>query len=348
MKIKGSATLWGSFVASIFFTMMVSSFVITGLLMMAEKNGLINFRLHKPLFPIVSFLLTGIVVGTMISMFVGHRIMKPLINLSDAIKEVSHGNFDIRLNEKIGLEQVRETAHSFNIMTHELSGIETLRNDFISNVSHEFKTPLASIEGYATLLQSSGLSEADKLEYTRLIIESTKKLSTLTSNILSLSKLENQEILPDSEQFFLDEQLRRVLLSLEPQWSAKEIDLDIELEPTLFIGSEELLEPVWFNLLGNAIKFTPAGGTVGIDIKSSQSKVFVTVSDTGIGISPHAQQHIFEKFYQADKMRASDGNGLGLALVGRIISLCKGGIDVKSQEGKGTSFTVWLPDKTLT
>lgn len=343
MKHKGSAGLWGSFVALIFLSLAASSFVMTGLLINAQRRGLIFFPKHNPFFPLASFLLSGVIVGTVIFILAGRFIIKPMLNLSDAIKEIARGNFNVEINENDGLEQVRTVAHDLKIMAQELKGIETLRSDFIADVSHEFKTPLASIEGYATLLQNGSLNEHDRSEYTGLIIDSTRQLSTLTSNILSLSKLENQQIVPETGSFLLDEQLRQALLMLEPQWTAKNIELDIELEETSFFGSEELLMIVWFNLLGNAIKFTPDGGTVGVRLHKKESGVEVVIFDNGIGIPQQAQKHVFEKFYQADKARGNSGNGLGLALVDRIVTLCRGEIKLKSEVGKGTEFTVSLP-----
>ncbi|MBP0980879.1 MAG: HAMP domain-containing histidine kinase [Oscillospiraceae bacterium] len=347
MKNKGSAGLWGAFVAIIFVSLAASSFVVTGLLINARRQGIIIFPQHRSLFPLMSFLLSGVIVGTVIFALMGRLIIGPMMKLSDSIKEIARGNFEVEINEKAGLAQVRTVAHDLKIMAQELKGTETLRNDFIADVSHEFKTPLASIEGYAALLQNSSLSEADKNEYAGLIIESTRQLSTLTSNILSLSKLENQEIVPMRRKFLLDEQLRQALVLLEPQWSAKEIELDIEMEEIEFFGSEELLMTVWLNLLGNAIKFTPEKGIVGVRLKEIEGGVEVVVFDNGIGISPQALSHVFDKFYQEDKTRGNKGNGLGLALVKRIVTLCSGEITPESEVGKGSKFTVFLPFESV-
>lgn len=347
MRNKSSAGLWGAFVAIIFVSLAASSFVVTGLLINAWRQGIIIFPKHRSVFPLVSFLLSGIIVGTIIFALMGRLIIGPMMKLSDSIKEIARGNFEVEINEKAGLAQVRTVAHDLKIMAQELKGTETLRNDFIADVSHEFKTPLASIEGYATLLQNSSLSEADKNEYAGLIIESTRQLSTLTSNILNLSKLENQEIVPMRKKFLLDEQLRQALLLLEPQWAAKEIELEIDLDETEFFGSEELLMTVWLNLLSNAIKFTPEKGTVGVRLRKGERGVEVAVFDNGIGISPQAQSHVFDKFYQEDKARGNKGNGLGLALVKRIVTLCSGRITLKSELKKGSEFTVFLPFEAI-
>lgn len=317
MKAKQNITLWGSFVISVFLIMSFSAFITTGIFIMLDRHGWIAMSRRSPFVPLVNFLFTAVVVGTVVSALVGHKVTQPINRLSAALKEIARGNFDVRSPEDKGLPEVRDMQRNFNVMAQELSGIETLRNDFVVNVSHEFKTPIAAIEGYAALLQNGDLTGADREEYTRLIIQSTQKLSMLTSNILRLSKLENQEIVPGKTRFSLDEQLRQALLLLEGQWSNKGIELDIELMPVQFYGSEELLLQVWLNLLGNAIKFTPHYGTVSARLIERGGQVTVAISDTGVGIPPEAQPYIFEKFYQGDRTRAAEGNGLGLALVWR-------------------------------
>ncbi|WMJ84620.1 HAMP domain-containing sensor histidine kinase [Oscillospiraceae bacterium LTW-04] len=344
MKIKANITLWGSFVISVFLIMSFSAFVTTGAFVMMNKRGWITMARPNPFVPLISFLFTAVMVGTMVSVLVGHKITQPIKRLSEALKEIARGNFNVRMSTAKWLPEGREMMRNFNVMAQELSSIETLRNDFVVNVSHEFKTPIAAIEGYATLLQNVSLTDADREEYSRLIIESTQKLSMLTSNILRLSKLENQEIVPSKLHFSLDEQLRQALLLLEGQWAKKAIELDIELMPVVFYGSEELLQQVWLNILGNAIKFTPHYGTVSVRLFERAEQVTVTVSDTGIGISPEIHPHIFEKFYQGDHTRAVEGNGLGLALAKRIVTLCGGDILVRSDIGEGACFTVTLPN----
>ncbi|MFV0498231.1 MAG: ATP-binding protein [Candidatus Fimivivens sp.] len=344
MKIKANITLWGSFVISVFLIMSFSAFVTTGAFVMMARQGWIKMSRPSPFMPLISFLFTSVLVGTIVSVLVGHKITQPIKRLSEALKEIARGNFDVRVSTAKWLPEGRQMVRNFNAMAQELGSIETLRNDFVVNVSHEFKTPIAAIEGYATLLQDGGLTDADQAEYSRLIIESTQQLSALTGNILTLSKLENQQIVPRKQYFALDEQLRQVLLLLEGQWEKKAIELDIELMPVLFHGSEELLHQVWLNILGNAIKFTPHNGTVSVRLFERENQVTVTVSDTGIGISPQMQSRIFEKFYQGNHARTIEGNGLGLALAKRIITLCGGDIFVKSDIGKGACFTVMLPN----
>ena len=221
--------------------------------------------------------------------------------------------------------------------------METLRSDFISSISHEFKTPLASIQGFARLLQRKDLPPERVEEYTQVILEETTRLTTLSSNILRLNALENQSIPHKATEFSLDEQIRRSVLLLVSQWEPKEIEFDMELEPLSYYGDQELLQQVWMNLVGNAIKFSHKGGHIGLTLKRERQGVSFVCRDEGVGISPADQKRVFEKFYQADRSRAKEGNGLGLAIVQRILNLCGGSISFESQLGKGSAFTVKLP-----
>lgn len=298
----------------------------------------------KVLWPIINLYAISVIVGTTISFFVGKRILSPLVKFSAALMEVGKGNFNIKLDEnKYRIEELKEMSRNFNIMVKELNNIETFRSDFIANVSHEFKTPLASIEGYSMLLQDINLTKEEKNEYTTKILNNTKRLSNLVGSILQISRLENQGIIAEKNKFKLDEQLRQALLLLESKWNSKNIDLDIDLDSITYNGNEELLMQVWINILGNAIKFTPDNGIISCTLRQSDDAIISTISDNGIGMSEDVQNHIFDKFYQGDKSHTFEGNGLGLALVKRIIDLCSGTIEVQSQQGKGSTFTVKLP-----
>ena len=344
MNKKSSSSLWVSFAVSSCASVVLSFFLGSWILIFFRRMGIVDFRLPFPYEMVIISVFSGIIIGTVMILIVGCNIINPLAKLRDAIREVARGNFDVRLDEKIGIEQIQEMVHDFNIMANVISGIETLRNDFIANVSHEIKTPLSSIEGYATLLQNDEITEEDRKEYSAFIFESAKKLSTLTSNILKLSKLENQEIVQVKNKFSLDEQIRRAILTLEPQWTEKDHELDIELDNIVYFGSEELLLQVWLNLLANAIKYTPPKKKISVSLFRDEDCVVVKIADEGIGIPKDSQSHIFEKFYQVDKMRSSGGTGLGLALVGRIVTLCEGTVAVESEVGKGSVFTVKLPE----
>ena len=234
-------------------------------------------------------------------------------------------------------------AHHFNIMTRELAGTELLRMDFVENVSHEFKTPLSAIEGYATLLQKRGLDEEKRAEYTDRILRNTRRLSTLTSDILLLSRLEHQETGIHREWFCLDEQLRECILSLEEQWTQKRLEMEVDLDGADYCGSRDLLSHVWVNIIGNAVKFAPEDGVVRVLLRREAEALRVQVADNGAGMSAEVQRRMFEKFYQGDASRSSQGNGLGLSLAKRIVDLHGGRIDVSSAEGLGTAFTVTLP-----
>jgi len=290
---------------------------------------------------LVTFVTVTVLMGTVTSGVFGRPLVKPIKKLSAAMGKVSRGDFTVQV-ENTGNTELGQLTRDFNRMVRDLGGMETLRNDFVTNVSHEFKTPLASIEGLAELLQSEDLTEEERLEYTRMIADSAHRLSVMTANILKLSKLENQEIVSEQRLFRLDEQLRQAILLLEPQWSAKELELEVDLEETEIFSSEELLMQVWTNIIGNAVKFTPAGGQLAVSLTDNGADVAVRIADTGIGMTPEVMDRIFDKFYQGDKSHASQGNGLGLALTKRILDLFGGSITVESVPDEGSVFTVTL------
>ena len=233
-----------------------------------------------------------------------------------------------------------------NRMTEELAGVETLRSDFIANVSHELKTPLAVMQNYARMLKSPALSEEERLQYAEAISSAAKRLSDLISNILRLNKLENQQIYPNAETYDLSEQLCACLLQFEPVLDEKALDVENDIADGVYITADaELLSLVWNNLFSNAVKFTPPGGKITVRLHEKGGICVVTVADTGCGISREVGAHIFEKFYQGDTSHAEQGNGLGLALVKRVVEIVGGEIEVESEVGKGTAFTVRLGSK---
>lgn len=294
-------------------------------------------------FPIVMLLLLSLLIGGAISLFVGKLMIRPIQNISDAFEELSKGNFDTKVPTEEKVLEIQDMAKKFNAMTYDLSHIETLRNDFVVSVSHEFKTPLAAINGYATLLQNPNLSKEQQRHYVDIILANTERLTNLSSDILSLSKLENRETVLHRTEFRLDEQIRKQILLLEKKWNKKNIEFDIELPKTIYYGNEGLLAQVWSNLLDNAIKASYQNGTIQISIQEFEKEISVTIADNGIGMPEEVQKHIFDKFYQADRSRKAEGNGLGLSLVKRIIELCDGSITVKSEAGQGAAFTILLP-----
>ena len=288
-------------------------------------------------------LLFSVLIGTVMITMGSKHALRGIHLLHDATGEVARGNFDVKV-KKYSNDEIGELADGFNRMTAELKSMEMLQKDFIGNVSHEFKTPISSIRGFAELIQSGELTDGERQEYAGIIREEAERLSRLTSNILKLSKLENQDILSKSDLFALDEQIRRVILLLEPEWSKKNIQFDLHLNDVMFYGNEEMLQQVWLNLMENAIKFSHPGGRITIRLYHIGTSIKAMIRDGGIGMDPSTRERIFDKFYQGDTTRASEGNGLGLALVKRIVDLFGGNIDVESQKGKGSAFFIELPD----
>ena len=269
---------------------------------------------------------------------------RPVKRIMAALDQVMQGDFSVRIppvKEFAGETGFNEIIRSINAMTAELQGTETLRTDFIANVSHELKTPLAVMGNYATMLQQPGISDAERMEYAKSISMAARRLAALITNILKLNKLENQQIFPQPKEFDLSEQLCECLLVFEDAWEAKNLEIETDIEEDVRIKSDpELLSLVWNNLISNAVKFTPDGGTIGLSLKTEGSSVVVQVRDTGCGMKPEVGQHIFEKFYQGDTSHATQGNGLGLALVKRVVDILNGEIGVQSVYGQGSTFTV--------
>lgn len=340
--MKRNIRFWLVLTLLAFFAVFISSvagFLLGGFLYRREMiEGL------EPSFPMLSLLFTVLVLSLCMITYITVTILKPLNRLIDALKEVSRGKFSLRLSEDRGSDMIRDINKSFNSMQEELSSIETLRNDFVANVSHEFKTPLSAIEGYASLLLNDDISREEQQNYARRIMESTRQLSKLTGNILALSRLNTGPVAEKSTLFSLDEQLREAILTLEQQWTKKDIEISMENLPEISLrGYENLLFQVWTNLYSNAIKFSPDGGKIETRIERTAKGVFVSIRDEGIGMSEQQQKHIFEKFYQADTAHKAEGNGLGLALVHRIVEIHGGAVEVNSREGEGSCFTVFLP-----
>ena len=319
----------------------ITSFLTMTLTMLMYRFELLNTN-RNPVVILVPVAIS-VLVGTITSRRIGKRPIHAIEEISQATKDVANGNFSVQLKQSIPIEEFQEMVTNFNIMTKQLASTEMLRNDFIANVSHEFKTPLAAIEGYSTLLQKKGLSEEKRMEYTARILYNTKRLTTLTGNILLLSKLENQEIDISKEKFCLDEQLREIILLFEDQWSEKNLELDIDLDNVDYIGSKELLAQVWQNILENAIKFTPQDGKIQVLLRAEADNIKIIIADNGVGMDEETRKRVFEKFYQGDSSRTSTGNGLGLALAKRIVDLHNGDISISSKENRGTTFTVVLP-----
>ena len=273
-------------------------------------------------------------------------VERPVRRIVRAAEDMMKGDFSVRiqpLHSTDSLDGFDTIIDYFNQMAQELSGIETLRTDFISNVSHELKTPLAVIQNYGTLLQQPDLPERQRMEYAKQLTESARGLASLITNILRLNKLENQQIFPARQTYNLGEQLCACLLGFEHSWEEKHLELDTRLEEDVYVNTDpELLSLVWNNLFSNAVKFTGAGGRISLRLETQGELAVVRVSDTGCGIPPEVGRHIFEKFYQGDPSHATQGNGLGLALVKRVAEIVGADISVESAVGVGSTFTVKL------
>lgn len=285
---------------------------------------------------------TCLVVGSVVTAILSKMFFAPVKEVVMGMERVADGDFSVRLAGDSSSKEVMEMYTGFNMMAHELGAMEMLQSDFVSNVSHEFKTPINAIEGYSMLLQGSeNLSEMEE-EYIEKIIFNTQRLSSLVGSILLLSKLENQNISTNISIFSLDEQIRQSIVALEPLWSGKNVELDVELESAEYEGSESMMRHVWDNLIGNAVKFGPDGGIVRISLSRDGAKIIFVVEDQGPGIDDESIKRIYDKFYQADSSHKGEGNGLGLSLVKRILTLENGSIKAENMPGGGCRFTVEL------
>lgn len=283
-----------------------------------------------------------LVMGSVITLIMGKIFFSPITRLGRAMRKVAKGDFKIRLETRLSTREVKEIYKNFNLMVEELGTTETLQTDFVSNVSHEFKTPINAIEGYAMLLQGCSHESTEQQEYIEKILYNTKRLSELVGNILLLSKVDNYAIAAKKEAFRLDEQIRCALLLFEQKWVEKEIEFDIDLDNVTYLGNESLLLHVWSNLIDNAIKFSDHGGLIKMRLEQEEEEVFFIIEDHGPGISEEERKHIFNKFYQGDSSHKQEGNGLGLALVKQILENCNGNIMVDDTFKEGSRFIVKL------
>ncbi|MBQ6892929.1 MAG: HAMP domain-containing histidine kinase [Clostridia bacterium] len=324
-------------------TLLVGAVVLGSILIAFGIVRLIE--LFFPTATALSFIFQLSVFSLAVAMIATHLLSKiffnPIKDIREGMEKVANGEFDTQLSTTSSALEIQELFAGFNMMTQELSSTEILQTDFVSNVSHEFKTPINAIEGYSTLLQDCDNLDKEQCEYVEKILFNTRRLSSLVSNILLLSKLENQSIQTHKEYYALDEQVREAIVALEPMWTCKNIDLDVELARIEYFGNENMMYHVWTNLISNAIKFSPDGGTVKIRL-SKDEKICFIVEDKGKGLSEEAKRHIFDKFYQGDTSHKDDGNGLGLTLVKNILKIAEGEIFAKNIEGGGCRFTVTL------
>ena len=294
------------------------------------------FVIPIAIMPTLAIILTGIII------YINNQTNKFTVKFVGAFDKVAHGEFGYQLEvPKKG--QFRSLFENFNKMSAELKSIQTLKDEFIHDFSHEFKTPIASINGFANLLLEGGLSEEEQRQYLKIIADESARLSTLSENTLMLNRLENQQIIGEVKPFRLDLQIKECVILLEREWSAKDIALSSDLFEAEIEGTASLLQQVWINLLNNAIKFTPEGGEINVSMSAEDNFICVSVRDNGIGMSAEVASHIFEKYYQGDSSHATRGNGLGLSIVRRIVTLSGGDVRVESKEGEGSAFIVKLP-----
>ena len=302
---------------------------------LAGNNIFANFRTI-----ILNYNLLSILCGTIVMLIAARLIVKPIRRLIAATEKIAKGDFEVYI-KKGRKDEIGQLVDNFNKMTKELAGMEILRNSFISDISHEFKTPLTSIEGYTKLLRDCK-NDKERNEYIGIITEETKRLSELSGNILLLNRIENENINLTKNSFRLDEQIRHVILLCESKWSNKNIDLIIYMDETMYSGNEQLLFQVWLNLVDNAIKFSSPKGAIEISLKKQEGQILFSIMDYGKGMTDEQQKRMFEKFYTGDKSRNTEGNGLGLSIVKRVIDMHGGIIEVQSRLGEFTKIKIML------
>ena len=334
------------FMLSLLFSIIINliTTVITGVLMyISFALGILNEKnitdiMVLPIITLVSCILIGVVVSACSS----RAVLKNVREFIEATDKLSRGDFSARLNIRKPPE-FRILSKNFNTMAEELGSIEVLRTDFINNFSHEFKTPIISIKGFAEILKDDDLSKEERNEYLDIIIEESKRLTSLATNVLNLSKIETQAILKEKQMFNIGEQIRQSILLLDSKFQSKNISLDINIEDCNIYANKKMLNQVWLNLLYNAIKFNNENGLVSVNMKKKEKEILITIIDSGIGISKEVVSKIFDKFYQEDTSHSTKGNGLGLTIVKKIIELHGGTIECESIVSKGTKFTIILP-----
>ncbi|MDE5576247.1 MAG: HAMP domain-containing histidine kinase [Oscillospiraceae bacterium] len=290
----------------------------------------------------IFYVAVPLALGTVLIVLASITVARPIKRISGASKRVAEGDFSVQLEPK-GSGEIRELTENFNSMIRGLSANEYLHKEFVSNISHEFNTPITSLKGYAKLLKRDDLTTEQREEYADIVIAESDRLSRLSADLLKLSELENKGLSPERKEFSLDEQIRSAVILLQQSWEEKSLDLDIDLEEVFFEGDESLLYQLWVNLISNAVRYTENGGEIKVSLSKDEAAVKVSVSDSGIGITDEEMENVFRRFYKADKSRSSRGTGLGLAIAKKIAELHGGDITVSGAVGVGSTFTVTLP-----
>lgn len=342
-KLKASLKY---FRLSLFFALVVFTIIFFTMFLIFTGAHLLAYfhfvdKAHVNHFPLFAFSLTSIIIGTIIAIFFSRKPLRPFREIMNALDRIADGDYTVRLQLK-GPEEFKTMSDKFNHMAKELDSVEMLRKDFVNHFSHEFKTPIVSIRGFAKALKWEDLSNEERTEYLDIIISESERLSTLSTNILYLSKLENQTILTDKKMLNVSEQLRRIIVLLDHKITEKNLELLFDSQEYYLPGNEEMLRQMWINLLDNAFKFSPEGGTVSILIREASGRIEFQITNEAPTLSDEALKHLFDQFYQSDPSHATPGNGLGLSIVKKILDLHSGTISVLSADNRCT-FEVTLP-----
>ncbi len=329
--------------ANLSFNLAITNVIILLLL----KAGILHSSIYQnPAAGFLFIVLISLIIGLLTNTLCSKILITPIRKVLVSMKELANGNFNIRIhiNGLLSPKEFTEFSDEFNSMAKELGSIQMLRYDFVNNFTHEFKTPIVSLRGFAKLLKKGGLTLEEREEYLNIIIRESDRLSALAANILNLSKIEKQKIITEKCTYDLSEQIRLSTLLTESKWMEKDLDLEIDMEEISYYGNEELLNIVWLNVLDNAVKFSYSGGKLQVKLLNMHESIIFMVRDFGCGMDEETKEHIFDKFYQGDTSHTTEGNGIGMALVKKIVSLHQGHITVDSHPGKGTLVTVFLPN----
>lgn len=339
MKKLGAQMVFATFLVML----STAALTVIVILLLEYLGALPQVKYPAVVWPVVALGIC-VAVGTGINALLTRWYFRPMKQLIAATRRIAKGDFSVRVEEIKGVRnELEELTKSFNVMAEELGSNELFRRDFINSFSHEFRTPMVSIRGFARQLKNKDTTQAQRSEYADIIINEADRLTNMASNILMLTRVENQQIITDKTTFRLDEQLRSCILLLQKEWEVKEIELDIELEKAEYTSNEEMLSQVWLNILSNAIKFSRQGGTVRVYCARQKDNVRIEIEDNGIGMDAQTRAHAFERFYQGAGSRTTAGNGLGLSIAKRIVELCRGEINITSELNMGTLFIITLP-----
>lgn len=327
--------------AAVVFVVLLATFVVVGLgTLFLQYLHVIRIEQNQ-LFPLSIFILISLGVGGVFSIIFSQKALKPVHKIITAADQIAEGDYSVRLN-LVGPNEFRQLSESFNHMASELGSVEMLRSDFINNFSHEFKTPIVSIRGFAKMLKNNDLTEEERSEYLDVIISESDRLTALATNVLNLSNVEQQSILTDKRVFNVTEQLRLTLAMMDAKFQERSLDVSLNAVEVMLCGNENLLKQVWINLLDNALKYSPEGTEVTVAVLQQENMCEISVCNQGDPISPEKLVHIFDKFYQGDRSHSAKGNGLGLTIAKKIVELHNGTIRVVS-DATQTIFTVVLP-----